>query len=140
MHIYLDTCVLIYLIEKHEPYVQPLRQRLNAAVEAGMQFATSELVRMECLVKPVRDLNFALSVQFDEFFQSTEHWLTIARPEYELATTLRARHRLKALDALHLAAAMTHQCEEFWTNDTRLSAAAADRIRIVTPHLHPTTP
>ena len=140
VNIYLDTCLLIYLVERREPYVQPLRAQLEAAEASGRSFATSELVRMECLVKPTRDFNFPVIAQFEQYFLACEHWLSIARPEYEMATALRARHRLKAIDALHLAAALTHQCEELWTNDTRLVTAAGDHIRIVTPHLSPESP
>jgi predicted nucleic acid-binding protein len=33
---------------------------------------------------------------------------------------------------LHLAAAITAGCDEFWTNDRRLEDAAAGRISVVT--------
>ncbi|MGL4609627.1 MAG: type II toxin-antitoxin system VapC family toxin [Trueperaceae bacterium] len=36
---------------------------------------------------------------------------------------LRAFHNLKTPDALHLATALHHGCQEFWTNDLRLSKA-----------------
>jgi uncharacterized protein len=41
------------------------------------------------------------------------------------ATELRARFGLKTPDALHLACAEVSGCQEFWTNDDRLSRAAA---------------
>ncbi len=44
---------------------------------------------------------------------------------FERATRLRADHRLKTPDALHLATAMRHSCVEFWTNDDRLNSVAA---------------
>jgi len=43
-----------------------------------------------------------------------------------LATELRARHRLRTPDALHLATALSHGCQSLITNDRRLSQAAGD--------------
>ena len=45
---------------------------------------------------------------------------------FELAATLRARHDLKTPDALHLAAAIHHGCDELWTNDHRFDRASTD--------------
>jgi predicted nucleic acid-binding protein len=43
---------------------------------------------------------------------------------FERALQLRVAHGLKTPDALHLATAMVHGCQEFWTNDDRLSKVA----------------
>lgn len=50
---------------------------------------------------------------------------------FDLATELRAQHGLKTPDALHLAAAISAGCDEFWTNDLRLTQAAQGRIRTI---------
>jgi predicted nucleic acid-binding protein len=52
--------------------------------------------------------------------------------DLNLATDLRAQYRLKTPDALHLAAAITAGCDEFWTNEHRLEQAAAGRLTLVT--------
>jgi predicted nucleic acid-binding protein len=52
------------------------------------------------------------------------------REIFDLATQIRAKHGTKTPDALHLAVAVVAQCEEFWTNDHRLTAAARGRIGI----------
>ncbi len=54
----------------------------------------------------------------------------LAAPVFERAARLRARHRLKTPDAIHLAAALEHGCDEFWTNDRRLAAAAEGALAI----------
>ena len=50
---------------------------------------------------------------------------------FALASELRAAHRIKTPDALHLAAALAGGCTEFWTNDDRLANAAASHVRVV---------
>ncbi len=52
---------------------------------------------------------------------------------FNLATELRASHRLRTPDALHLAAALSAGCSEFWTNDTRLAAMAGQHLTVRMP-------
>lgn len=44
------------------------------------------------------------------------------------ATDLRVIHNLKTPDALHLAAALTANCDQFWTNDQQLVKAINDKL------------
>src|SRR5205814_5842036 len=91
-------------------------------------FCASDLVRLECLVGPIRadDANrkAAIEAQLRKL-----RGLRLTRTVFELAAELRARDRLKTPDAIHTAAAIHHGCQEFWTNDGRL-AAIKDRIKI----------
>ena len=49
---------------------------------------------------------------------------------YRLAAELRAHHRLKTPDALHLATAQSHGCTEIWTNDNRLNSTAGVSVHL----------
>ena len=60
--------------------------------------------------------------------------LEMPEPVFLDAARLRARFGLKMPDALHLACAQRHGCGAFWTNDTRLSAAAGALVRTLSPH------
>jgi predicted nucleic acid-binding protein len=44
---------------------------------------------------------------------------------------VRARFGLKPPDALHLACAQHHGCDELWTNDERLTRAGHGMVRNV---------
>lgn len=56
--------------------------------------------------------------------------LPVTTAVFDRAAELRAHHNIRTPDAIHLAAALIHGCDEFWTNDDRLSAAAGDvRVR-----------
>lgn len=127
---YLDSCIVIYYVEQHPDYFAIV----DARIDAGDSLMTvSDLCRLECLVHPMRAGDTARLTAFNRFFAASD--LRIApcsTAVFDLATELRARHRLKTPDALHLAAAIAAGCEEFWTNDHRLDAAATGYLRPVT--------
>lgn len=116
--IFLDTCVVIYLIEKHPAYANRVETMMNS-VQSGV-FCFSPLVRMECLVMPLRTKDVTLQKLYTSFFKS-QRSLTIASAVYDQAAQLRADFSsLKTPDAIHLATAKFYGCDEFWTNDNRL--------------------
>ena len=131
MRVYPDTCMVIYAVEQH-PELWP-RLRDTWLCSARPSFAVSELTRLECRVGPFRQGDNTLLARYERFFSTPGLlWVTPSRRVFDLATELRARHRLKTPDALHLAAAIAAGCEEFWTNDHRLDAAATGYLRPVT--------
>ena len=52
MRYYLDAAPIIYLIEQSQPFATAIRSKLAAQ---GVDPITSELARLECRVKPMRD-------------------------------------------------------------------------------------
>lgn len=118
--IYLDSCVVIYEVEAKLPWFTHVDAALSA--EQGSEFCYSDMSRLERSLGPVRAGDAAGLSNFDRFFaQATRLEMTTA--VYDLATDLRAAHGLKTPDALHLATALTHGCDEFWTNDHQLARA-----------------
>jgi predicted nucleic acid-binding protein len=71
----------------------------------------------------MRNSNAALVADYEDFL-AAHLFLTMNEAVFDQALRLRARHRLKTPDALHLATAQCHGCAEFWTNDERLNTAA----------------
>lgn len=118
--IYLDSCLVIYLLEQH-PELGPLI-RTAIGKETTSRFAISGLTKMECLVKPMRIADLALQRRFEESFRLYQS-LELTEAVYLLAAQLRARFGLKTPDALHLACAQYHGCGALWTNDDRLAKA-----------------
>jgi len=130
---YFDSCIVIYLIEKRQPWHGVIRNALTRLSAPDSAVVFTDLNRLECRVLPIAAGMPGLLADYDAFFASDgliRHGLHT--DTFDLATDLRARYRLKTPDALHLAAAITAGCDEFWTNDRRLEDAAAGRISVVT--------
>lgn len=119
--IYLDSCIVIYAIEDEGARGVAVRQRLADAGDTVV--AISPLVMLECLVGPLRDDNLRLHDHYLRAFKQFRQ-LPLDAEHYLRAAELRARYGLRTPDALHLAAAQLHGCDQLWTNDNRLSRAA----------------
>lgn len=119
--IYLDSCIVIYFLEEHHRFGKAVRRAFE--LKLGQQFCISPLVELECLTVPLRIKNINLIKHYENFFKH-QIILEINHAIFHLAAELRAQHRLKTPDALHLATAQYYNCTEFWTNDNRLNQAA----------------
>lgn len=129
--VYLDSCVVIYLLQGTESLSQSVRDALQPVGDDPPILCVSDLTRLECRVWPIKLDDGELLAQFDALFSSKDvECLPIQTDAFDLATELRARHGTKTPDALHLATAILGSCNEFWTNDLRLAAAAAGRITL----------
>lgn len=123
--IYLDSCIIIYLVERHPIFASIIQSKLEAL--ENVTLTISPLVRLEVLVKPLREKQTAL-INLYERFLSEQQSLTMPNPVFDVALSLRVEHNLKTPDALHLATAQYHDCKYFWTNDNRLSAIVPDLV------------
>ncbi|MGP0065486.1 MAG: type II toxin-antitoxin system VapC family toxin [Isosphaeraceae bacterium] len=121
MIVYLDSVIVIYLIEGPDPFRGRAEARLAQITAANDQVASSHLTRLECRVKPIRLSDASLLADFEAFFNNPD-LLRFALPEtvFERATVIRAQYNLKLGDSLHLAAAVEHGCGLFLTNDVQL--------------------
>lgn len=126
--IYLDTCLVIYVVERDPVFGERVREVIASEPEA--LFAISPLVKLECLVKPMRDADLVLQKYFEA---ALAQWVSLALPEpvFLQAAQLRARFGLKTPDTLHLACAQHHGCKALWTNDERLARASHGLARNV---------
>jgi predicted nucleic acid-binding protein len=121
--VFLDTNIVIYLIENPPVFGPRAAAHLTALRTALHAFAVSDLVRLECRVQPMRRADHRLLGQYDAFFASPEvQVLPLTAAVCDRATLLRATHNFQTPDALQLAAAVVHGCDRFLTNDNRLSA------------------
>lgn len=126
--IYLDSCLVIYLVEARGPAHHAVRRAMSEYPDD--HFAISPLVVMECLVGPYAAEDEVRRTRYEHALDPMTV-LTMGMSVYERAARLRASHRLKTPDALHLATALEGGCDELWTNDDRLSRAAGSFARVV---------
>ena len=114
MRLYLDSCVLIYALDGAPLLQQRTLQQLENHAQAD--WVISDLVRMECLVGPLRTADQIRLLAFRSFFSDCT--VVPLHPEVmERAAELRASTRLQTADAIHLAAAMHWGCDALLTND-----------------------
>ncbi len=122
----LDTCIFIYHLEAHPRY-QPLTQELLAGVQAGRQTAIASTVTvMELTVRPWQVDRPAVAREYEALLVHFPH-LTLAdvtRDVARRAAQLRARYRLRPVDALQVATTLVHGATAFVTNDRRLTRLA----------------
>lgn len=130
---YLDSCILIYFYEHSGSFHNQAKQRLTQLSDQGDRVVVSDLVRLECRVKPLKTLDVARLAAFDGFFMHPDvQCVSMTRSVFDKATVIRARHNFKLADSLHLAAAIEAGCSMFLTNDTRLSVYSDIQIDVLT--------
>ena len=123
--VYLDSCMIIGLIEGDSKQRQILKTQLFT-----QSIYSSELARLETRLLAIRNNDQDSLKQFDRFFMACEI-ISLNRAVFERATILRADSRLKTPDALHLAAAIQAECHEFWTNDKQLATTANQYLTVM---------
>lgn len=127
--VFLDSCIVIYLIQAPDPIRDAVRRALYPPDQPPPEPCISALTRLECRVWPLREGADDLLAEFDRFFASRDlRRARLTTAVYDLATEIRASHAVKTPDALHLAAAISSDCAEFWTNDLRLPSAIEEYI------------
>jgi predicted nucleic acid-binding protein len=132
--IYLDSCRIIYFTEGHEAFHTPVSAALRSVIGGPTPLRITDLTRLECRTGPLRKGDAGLLSRYDRFFDMPGvSRVELTTAVFDLATELRARHSLRTPDALHLAAALSAGCTEFWTSDTRLADVARQHLMVRIP-------
>jgi predicted nucleic acid-binding protein len=127
---FLDSVLVIYLVEQN-PVFGP---RMEAWLKGNpCDILSSELVRMEALVLPVRLHDLKRATEFEAFFSTrVAEMVTITRPVFDRAVQIRAALKaIKTPDALHLAAAAESGSDVFVTNDPQLKQYTGIRVEVI---------
>ncbi len=133
MIVYLDSMIVIYLMEGPDPFRVKAKDRIDQLVAAGDEAAVSDLTRLECRVKPIRLGDASLLADYDAFFDAPD-LLKFALPGsvFERATGIRAQYGFRLADSLNLAAAVEHGAARFLTNDVQLRQFPDVTVEILT--------
>jgi predicted nucleic acid-binding protein len=130
--IYVDTSVIIRLIEGNESARAPLEAFLLPLRGAGRFLLTSQLSLLECRTKPICNGDKLLLELYDAFFASAEvELLPLTAAVVDKATELRAFLNVKTPDALHLATAILSGAPVFLTGDKGLARCQALRVVVL---------
>ena len=132
--IYLDSCIVIYLHEAEAEIQATIRDRLLPESIERPILHISDLTRLVCRVHPLRLNDTALLADYDLFFSLPAiSQIPLSTDVFDRATELRAHYGITTPDAIHLAAAIAGECDQFWTNDHRLTKVEADIMLEILP-------
>ncbi|MBP9888157.1 MAG: type II toxin-antitoxin system VapC family toxin [Leptospiraceae bacterium] len=118
MKYYLDSCIVIYIVERITDY----REQLIHLIPEDSELLVSDLTRMECRCKPIQTKNTQLLEEFDFFFNESADTINLTTEVIDKATEIRAAYSFKTPDSIHLACSVIGKANFFVTNDKRLNA------------------
>lgn len=124
--VYVDTNVIIYSVEKIEPYDTLLQPLWQASHDGQFIVVSSELVVLETLVKPLKASDRLLEKAFRQllFTSKDVQLVPISLPILEKSAHLRAATGLKSPDAIHAATSLASGSMLFVTNDPEFKRVA----------------
>jgi predicted nucleic acid-binding protein len=128
--VYVDSNVLIYVLEDDPQFGRVARDFLGACADGAYTACISDAVCAEVLTGPFRRgsahaVEAARSlVDNDHLFLMLQH----TRKDFETSARLRGQVGLGFVDALHLATATNNGCHALVTNDRRLVASGDPRV------------
>ena len=133
MIIALDSNIIIYVLDSASPFSKPAQLLLKKIEGSESQVFLSTVARTEILHQP-----YQVSVVIGEkakqllssfgFITFVEVSVDIADKAAELCARVGAK--LKNIDAIHLATALSVGATEFWTNDRELLKVKVGEISI----------
>ncbi len=133
MLIYVDTNIWIYAYENDPLFGDAARNLFQRLREGKHELAVSLYLLSELLVAPTRNSNVFALASYRLLFRSREVvMLSYQQAAVQTYVDLRATHRVKAVDALHLATAAYGKVDLFVTEDSKLRGLSVPGIgRIV---------
>jgi predicted nucleic acid-binding protein len=133
----IDTAIFIYLIEEHPDFLALVAPIFEETARGARQVVTSAVTLLEVLVVPYRAGDLVLAERYEALLTRSRglRLVELDRPQLRAAAQLRARYPLRTPDALQLAAALSHDCAAFLTNDRELPEVSGIRIVQLREHL-----
>jgi uncharacterized protein len=120
--VYLDSNIVIYLIEQPAHFGPRASVHIASLLTAGSRIVDSQLTRMECRSNPLAAGDHRILARYDAFFiGAVARVMSLTMAVIDRATAIRGQFRFKTPDALHLSAAVEAGCQVFLTNDLRLN-------------------
>src|SRR5947209_3831158 len=126
----LDTAPLIYFTEGDPTYLSVVNPFFQAMRQGEFKVVTSIMTLLEVLVYPIKRGDAKLAQQYRDILFYTRGLTTAGlTPDIaEEAARLRAFHRIRAPDAIHMATAIRLNASFFLTNDMGLPSLPGLKI------------
>lgn len=127
-----DSAPLIYFMERHPSFFEPVRPFFEALGREEFDVLTSAVTIAEVLTHPLRHGRLGLVSIYRDFFAQYLPVIPVTAEIAESAARLRADHGLRTPDAIQVATAITHKADFFLTNDTRLGRLKQLEVLVLT--------
>ena len=137
--VFLDACAIIYWIEASEPWYGSFQQQLKKLQQTyeDIEIAISDLSRLECLVKPLRENQAEIVKLYEAFFDHPDLTIQTLTPAViERALKVRVEYKLKTPDCIQAACAL--HCQQpcsFITADKSFSVIDDLHVVLLEDHL-----
>lgn len=117
--IYIDANVLIYFVEGNPEFQDRAARVLEYAATHAIPIITSDITVAECLYGAYRLGLGGLAEKYEWFFREGDviDLIPVGRGICKSAAEIGVRHRLKLIDAVHVASALDADCDVLVTND-----------------------
>lgn len=114
---------------------ESIARRINSVLaDPTGCLVASRLARMECRVKPLRSGDAGVLTDYETVFGAARFALVdVTASILDRAADLRARHRFKTPDAIHLATAIEEAASVFLTGDASLTRCTDMKVQLVSP-------
>ena len=123
--LYLDTNILIYLFELHDPYSKKVAIILEEFTDSGKQLVTSAVTVTEFLAgTTLSSLETLHKVPKLNIIPVDEN---IA----EQAAIIQRKNSIKIGDSIHLATAISQKADAFFTNDKKLIKVVDNYLSVI---------
>ncbi len=133
MRVYLDAMVWIYALEGDPAFGVPAKGLLQRLLAGRHKILTSRFLLAEVLVQPVRKNDTFIIAAYKRALLTSD---AVEVVEFTTTTAmrfaaLRAAHRVKQPDAIHLALAASTNADAFITVDNRLQKLTIPGIGLI---------
>jgi predicted nucleic acid-binding protein len=113
---YIDAGVLISATDGVGKIAEKALEILG---DSQREFASSKFIKLEVSPKAVYNKQIEEAQFYEEFFSDVTHWASDLTHIVQEAHQIAAQYGLAAMDALHVAAALSVDAEEFVTTEKK---------------------
>ncbi len=92
---------------------------LEILADSSREFASSEFIKMEVIPKAIYNRKTAEAEFYESFFSAVTYWSNDIEKVIQDAYNIGCQYGLAAMDALHVAAALSVGAEEFVTTEKK---------------------
>ena len=92
---------------------------LEILADSSREFASSQFIKMEVIPKAIYNRKTAEAEFYESFFSAVTYWSNDIEKVIQDAYNIACQYGLAAMDALHVAAALSVGAEEFVTTEKK---------------------